>query len=99
MSLVLDGHRLSECLCDCFSIHKVVESRDQAFNTMFDFVSSQSVLDECGHLVNRDFLLQNTDVVLPVAVFCQPQFIGYANRAAGSGAVPQDPTLITACPS
>lgn len=70
MSLVLDGRRLSECLCDCFSIHKVVESRDPAFNTMYDFVSPRSVLDEYGHLINRDFLWQNADVVLPIAVFC-----------------------------
>lgn len=39
-------------------------------NTMYDFIPSQSVLDEYGHLVNRDFLWQNSDVVLPIAVFC-----------------------------
>ncbi len=34
-----------------------------------NLISSQSVLDEYGHLINRDFLWQNTDVVLPIAVF------------------------------
>src|ERR671922_2480319 len=54
----------------------------------------ESVLDEHRHLVNGDFRWQNSDVVLPIAVFGQLQFIRYANQAASSSAIPQDPTLI-----